>query len=83
MLNLHGANVIIMNNVDEANQLFLKKKFNDAIIKYEINTLSSFIANDKIKQPLLPIINGIINNKNNEKDPIKNVIIKSQIFCFQ
>ena len=36
MLNLHGANVIIMNNVDEANQLFLKKKFNDAIVKYEI-----------------------------------------------
>ena len=28
--------VIIMNNMDEANQLFFKKKFNDAIVKYEI-----------------------------------------------
>jgi len=36
VLNPHGANNIIMNIMDEANKLFLEKKFEDAIKKYDI-----------------------------------------------
>ena len=35
MLNLHGAKKDVMSDIDIANELFLNKKFEDAIKKYD------------------------------------------------
>ena len=35
MLNSHENNMVVMGKIDDANELFLKKRFADAIKKYE------------------------------------------------